>query len=501
MISRRAMIRGLAGGLAAGLLPRRAWGTPPGCSGVTLGGDALEGLRASLGGELLVRNAAGYAQACAVYNQRFGAQPLMVVRPQSESDIAAAIRYATSQGVPWAVKSGGHSYIGASSTSGMLIDLSTLGGVEPAGSGLVRIGPGAPLKRVYSRLACDGLTLPCGTCDTVGFGGIALGGGVGYLMRQHGLTIDRVRSMRVVLADGRAVTVSEDSEPDLFWALRGCGGGNFGVVTEFQVEPVALQTLQAVAWTWPWDAAEAAFARWQQVLAQGALPRHAVAYASFQAPAGRLAPRLIAGVISSANTQAVRDAADLFVGTAGVASQGATSTWTLTTPACGAVESPSASRYKSKSAMLFAPMAPGGVRTICAAMERHRADPSLPLNNEASLTFLSLGGAVADIAPDATAFPHRHAIADAQYLAYWPQMDASTADANLAWMRATYAETFPAISAGGSGCYVNYCDDELAATEWPSLYYGANLPRLRSVKRSYDPQDLFNGPQSIRPVA
>lgn len=499
MLSRRALLRGLGGGLAAGFMPWRVWAWPQDCAGTTLPADDFESFRASLRGELLVRGSAGFDEARTLYNRRFASRPLIVVRPRDEADTAAALRYAVSQGMPWTVKSGGHSYIGASATSGLLIDLSSLGAVEPSSQGLVRIGSGAPLRRVYSRLACDGLTLPAGTCDTVGFGGLALGGGVGYLMRQHGLTLDRVRSMRVVLGDGRVVTASERSEQDLFWALRGCGGGNFGIVTQFEVEPVPLQTLQTVSWTWPWEAAEAAFARWQRVLASGWLPRHAVAYASFTADPGRNAPRLIAGVISAGGFQATLDAADAFIGVEGVPPMGSTSWWVLADPACSATEPRAASRYKSKSAMLNAPMAGEGVRAICAAMERRFGDPALPPDNQASVTFLSLGGAVADIAPDATAFPHRQAIADAQYLAYWPQSDDAVAQANLGWMRATYAATFPAISAGGAGCYANYCDDELAPDAWPRLYYGANLERLKTVKRAYDPSDVFRGPQSIRP--
>jgi FAD/FMN-containing dehydrogenase len=498
MLSRRDVLRGLGGGLAAGLLPWRAWATPPGCGGVTLAGSGFEGLRSRLAGDLLVRGASGFEDARLLYNQRFDARPLIVVRPRNDSDVAAALRYAIDEGMPWTVKSGGHSYIGASATPGLLLDLSSLGAVEPSSGGLYRIGPGAPLRRVYARLACDGLSVPAGTCDTVGFGGLALGGGVGYLMRQHGLTIDRIRSMRVVLGDGRVVTASEQSEPDLFWALRGGGGGNFGIVTHFDVDPVPRVTLQSLSWRWPWEAAEVAMARWQQVLVDGSLPRHAVTYASFVSGPGDAPPRLEAGVISSGGFVAAQAAADLFVGPAGVAPAGSIAWWQLEGPGCSATEVRSASRYKSKSAMLYAPMAADGVRAIREAMEAHGRDAGIPSDNQASISFLSFGGAVADVAPGATAFVHRQALADVQYLAFWPQSDVATADANLAWMRTTYASTFPAISAGGAGCYVNYCDDELPTDAWPRLYYGDNLSRLQAIKRAYDPDDVFKGPQSIR---
>ena len=301
MISRRDLLRGIAGGGAAAAFPWAFSARAQQCAPLTLGESEMESLRAALQGALLGRRDTAYVPASRLYNLRFGSSPLFVVRPAVESDVSVAMQWAVRNGVPWTVKSGGHSYIGASATSGVLIDLSVLGTVEPIGGGRYRIGPGAPLQRVYSRLACDGLSIPAGTCDTVGFGGMALGGGVGYLMREHGLTIDRIRSMRVVLADGSVVTASNDSEPDLFWALRGCGGGNFGIVTSFDVEPVPLATLQHLGWRWSWSDGEAAFLRWQRVLADGALPRHAVAYVSFRLDSGTSAPVLSAGVISSAS--------------------------------------------------------------------------------------------------------------------------------------------------------------------------------------------------------
>lgn len=458
----------------------------------------MESLRAGLQGSFLNRGDTEYASACRLYNLRFGGTPLCVVRPQVEADVSLAMQWAIQRGIPWTVKSGGHSYIGASVTSGLLIDLSALGRVEPIAGGRYRIGPGAPLQRVYARLACDGLSIPAGTCDTVGFGGLALGGGVGYLMREHGLTIDRIRAMRVVLADGSVVTASADSEPDLFWALRGCGGGNFGVVTSFDVEPVSRRSLQHLGWRWAWSDGEAAFLHWQQVLAQGALPRHAVTYMSFRLESGAASPVLVAGVISSGSFTELESAADLFIGPSGVRNAGSTSWWVLPHPVCDSTETASVSRYKAKSAMLFKPMSVEGVRGIQRQLEARRLDPAIPVDNQASVTFLSLGGAVADVSPDATSFPHREALADVQYLAYWPGPETDVAQANLRWMRRTYDDTFPWISGGGAGCYVNYCDDELDAQSWPGLYYGANLPRLRALKSRYDPHDVFRGPQSIR---
>jgi FAD/FMN-containing dehydrogenase len=464
----------------------------------TIGTVDLDALRGALQGSLLIRGAPGHAEAAALYNLRFPSRPLMVVRPTSEADVSQALQTAVRHRIPWSVKSGGHSYIGASTTPGMLIDMSSLDGVAPVGSNLYRIGSGARLKHVYASLACDGWSVPAGTCDTVGFGGLALGGGVGYQMRQHGLTIDRVRSMRVVLADGRIVTASAGSEPDLFWALRGGGGGNFGIVTSFDVDPVPTTMLQQLSWRWNWSDGEAAYARWQQVLLQELLPRHAIAYISFAVASGATAPAISAGVISSGGFADLRAAADLFVGPQGIAPVGPQGWWMLPQPVCGEREIPAASRYKAKSAMLYGPVRAEGIRAIQQHLAARLGRPDLPADNQASVTFLSLGGAVRDVAADETAFVHRDAFADAQYLVYWPGSSTTVGDANLQWMRDLYAASFPILSEAGAGCYVNYCDDELPATSWPSLYYGANLQRLRQVKAAYDPMDVFSGPQSIR---
>jgi hypothetical protein len=447
---------------------------------------------------VLARGSELYEQHRRLYNLRFDARPLMVVRPRNAGDVSATLQYAAQSGLPWAVKSGGHSYIGASGTNGLMMDMSLMRGVDPLGDGMYRIGPGARLKMVYSRLSCDGCTVPAGTCDTVGFGGIALGGGVGYLMRRDGLTLDRVRSMEVVLADGRVVTASPTSESDLYWALRGAGGGNFGVVTGFDVESVPLRSLVLKGWRWSWSQAVAGFMRWQQVLASGALPRDFVAFCSFSIDPSQPQPSCRAGVIGSGSQAALDAAAALFIGGGGVASWGAPYQWTLDAPTCNATEPSEAARYKAKSAMLYAPMSSAGVESIRSALQQRFDDARLLRTDYGAISFLSLGGAVGDIDDSATAFSHRRAIADVQFLAYWGSSAPQAAQANLDWIRGAWSESFPHISSGGAGCYVNYCDDDLAEDAWPDLYYGANLARLRQAKAIYDPSDFFRGPQSIR---
>ena len=131
-------------------------------------------------------------------------------------------------------------------------------------------------------------------------------------------------------------------------------------------------------------------------------------------------------------------------------------------------------------------------------MERRIADPFLTLADYGTINFLTFGGAVADISPNATAFPHRQALLEVQFLGYANTQSSNVINANLNWIRGCYADLFPRLSSVGSGCYVNYCDDDLADSQWPSLYWGENYPRLQQTKLRVDPENFFHGKQSIR---
>lgn len=163
--------------------------------------------------------------------------PDAVIRPTTAEEVAAAVRAAVDANLPVAVRSGGHGSLPA--TDGVVIDLAEFDGVEVLDDGLVRVGTGAHWGDVAAALAPHGLGITSGDTLDVGVGGLALGGGIGWLARTHGLTVDLVREIEVVTAAGAALTVNADSHPDLFWALRG-GGGNFGIATHFvlQASPV-----------------------------------------------------------------------------------------------------------------------------------------------------------------------------------------------------------------------------------------------------------------------
>ncbi|WP_367115132.1 FAD-binding oxidoreductase [Actinophytocola sp.] len=192
-------------------------------------------LRAKLPGGLVLPGEAGYPAAAQVYNPLFDTRkPAAVARCTRPEDVRACVDVAAKARMPIAARSGGHSYAGYSSPdNALVVDLHPMSGVDTSPDGVAVIGAGTRLIDVYAGLAEAGRCLPAGSCPTVGIGGLTLGGGIGVLARKYGLTCDQLVSAQVVTADGRLVTASADAEPDLFWALRGGGGGNFGIVTSF----------------------------------------------------------------------------------------------------------------------------------------------------------------------------------------------------------------------------------------------------------------------------
>jgi FAD/FMN-containing dehydrogenase len=188
--------------------------------------------------------------------------PDAVVLCMTTEDVAETITFARRVGAEIAARSGGHCFAGRSSTRGLLIDLSEMRSVTVT-DGLATVEAGALLGDVYERLDSHGLTIAAGSCPSVGIAGLTLGGGLGILGRTHGLTSDQLVGARVVLADGRVVDCDEHREPDLFWALRGAGGGQFGIVTTFLFRTIPAEDLTCFKLGWPYAQAAAAVELWQ----------------------------------------------------------------------------------------------------------------------------------------------------------------------------------------------------------------------------------------------
>ena len=189
-----------------------------------------EALQRVIAGDVVIPGSAAYEELPKPFNGRFhDVQPRAIVRCATPQDVAEAVSFVGRHGLECATRSGGHCFAGRSVSRGVVIDVSPMDAVSTSG-GVAAVGAGARLGRVYESLEEHGLAIPAGTCPLVGVAGLTLGGGLGILGRKHGLTSDRLIGVQIVLADGRVVHCDDNREEDLFWALRGAGAGNFGVV-------------------------------------------------------------------------------------------------------------------------------------------------------------------------------------------------------------------------------------------------------------------------------
>jgi FAD/FMN-containing dehydrogenase len=203
--------------------------------------DPKSALRAELTGTVITCDHPDYDQACRVWNGEIDRRPAVIVRCATTEDVVAAVRHARTQDLELSVRGGAHSTSGlAVGDGGLVVDLSAMNSVEvdPDARRAI-VGGGALLSDLDAATQAHDLAVPTGEVSHTGIGGLTLGGGMGWLTRQHGLTIDNLLAAEIVLADGRVLRLAEDDNPDLFWAIRG-GGGNFGVVTrfEFRLHPV-----------------------------------------------------------------------------------------------------------------------------------------------------------------------------------------------------------------------------------------------------------------------
>ena len=252
-------------GAANGAAP--SVGAPVGSSVGAVSGPARPADWAALGRDLagpLVRpGEADYATAKLLFDPRFDSlHPAGIAYCASPDDVAACLAFVRRHRLPVAARSGGHSYAGWSSTSGLIVDVTRMAGVSVSG-GTAVVGAGTHLIDFYNGLAASGRGVPGGSCPTVGIAGLTLGGGVGVVSRAYGLTSDNVLSLEIVTADGQVRTASPSRNPDLYWACRGGGGGNFGVVTSFTFRTHPVGEIILFFLSWPWSQADQVIAGWQ----------------------------------------------------------------------------------------------------------------------------------------------------------------------------------------------------------------------------------------------
>ena len=484
-LHRRELIRRGAGlALGAAVAPR--WRRAPAAAA----DPRVEELGRLLRGDVIGRGQPWYGRARLLFDTAYdAASPLAIAYCTSADDVARTIAWARRHRIRLAARSGGHSYGGYSTTPGVILDLSRLSRVTVAGTTAV-VGAGARLIDVQAELAAHAVAVPTGSCPSVGISGLTLGGGNGPLSRKWGLAADNVLELELVTAAGRQLVCNAREHSDLYWACRGGGGGNFGVVTRwtFRAHPVRETTVFRV--DWPFEQLPAVLAAWQQLVQQAPDGFYSVLALSSSGGAGSvtavgqllgkdaelaalLGPLLGAGTPTRAgrregsHLEAVlewagcRELQRCRVGPGGEVRRVA---------------------FAAKSDFVREPLPAEAATVIAAALN---AAPG-----RAELSLDAYGGAVNRVPKEATAFVHRDALCTLEYVAYGA--GGSVSPAARRWLRDFHA----ALRPFGSGeAYQNYVDPELP--NWQQAYYGANLRRLVAVKRRYDPADVFRFAQSI----
>lgn len=462
-------------------------------------------LARDLDGPLIRPGDTNWATARQLYNTRFDAlKPAAVAYVSHPDDIRTALAYARAHALRVAIRNGGHSYAGWSSGDGrLIIDISKLNRVRASGNTAV-IGAGAKLIDVYRALTAKGMTIPAGSCPTVGVSGLTLGGGHGVVSRAYGLTCDSLTQATLITADGKQLTANAREHKDLFWALRGAGNGNFGVVTElhFKTHP-APQGVSAYL-SWPWSKAAAVVKAWQEwgpsqpdeiwsslhlASAAGGTPTVSVAafslgtYGELRNAVDRLADRVGAPASSvSLRRRSYEESMEVYAGCSSFPTD-AQCHLPGSTPGRSPKGALGRETYTAASDFFDRSLSAAGIRTLLSQIRSVRGGTG-------SIALTALGGAVNRVSPTSTAFVHRRSRLLAQYIASWrPGTTGSTA---RSWLASAHKSMRPHAS---GAAYQNYTDPTL--TNWRKAYYGDAATRLTKLKNEYDPTRFFTYPQAL----
>ena len=477
------------------------------------GDNGLTALAGDFDGQLLLPSDPGFNLAAWPNNANYAnVVPAAVAVCASVADISRCLKWAQDTGSAFAIRSGGHNYAGFSTTTGMLIDVRYLNSVSfDNATGLVHIGAGANNQDIANILIRYGVSIPSGRCPTVGFSGLVLGGGWGFGTTRHGPTCDSLLETNIVLADTSVVTASENQNADLFWGLRGAAGGNLGVNSRFTVQTYPAPNVTVFGLTWrPGHHVELMDAL--QTL-QIDNPRTISTRSKIVMNTAKAKPgpddlcvaslglfwgskkdliEVLQPVFAIAKPAAVDDQ----IGVVRTERNG-----TLHGPGVIMEMSYWAARdflatedptglYVSKNSFVGERMSVDGLSEMFSWMQRWPGG-SLPQLNMG--LFFAFGGAARDVPATATAFVHRNANFMFQVEPEWTPLDSPKVVAAMqSWLSEYFDAMTPYLLPQS---YQNFPDRTLI--DFGKAYYGENLPRLKLVKKKFDPENLFNFPQSL----
>jgi FAD binding domain/Berberine and berberine like len=491
-LTRRELLR-RGGQVAAGVAfaSQLEWLTGCGSSGKVPTEADWNDLAHKLQGRLVRPGETGYARLRIPSNLRYAdVKPAGIAQCAGPEDVRQSILWARDHHVQAVARAGGHSYSGYSVTPGLLVDVTRMNTVQVSRSdGTATIAPGALNTDIYDGLQPYGVAFSAGRCPTVAVSGLTLGGGFGFSSRHLGLSADALLKTQVATADGQILECSDTENPDLFWAVRGGGGGNFGINTSFTFRtfPVGYVTLYDLSWDWS-DAAKVISAlqsvveeapdEWSMRIGLGAsgspgkTKQSVGALGQFFGPRSELVS-ILDPVLSAAKPRKQLIAKRTFW---------QAKTYLYDTTPVG--------RYAVKSNFVARPFPAEGIDVLLRAVERW---PGSSNSDGGGIALFAWGGAIGRVAPEATAFVHRKARFLMAYDTAWgPNDGRSVVEANLGWLDAVAAHTRPHVT---EQAYQNFIDRSLA--DWPTAYYGKNFDRLVQIKKQVDPNDFFHFHQSI----
>lgn len=454
---------------------------------------AADDLRARVRGRVLTPRTPGYDDARTIWNAMIDKRPAVIVRCAGAADVQQAVRFAGEHGLVIAVRSGGHNIAGSAlCDGGLVVDLSGMKSVriDPARR-TATVEPGVTLGEYDREAQAFGLATPLGINSTTGVAGLTLGGGMGWLSRTHGMTVDSLRSVDVVTVGGDFVRASETENADLFWALRG-GGGNFGIVTafDFTLHPVGPSVLAGLI-VHPFADAPALLRRYRDVVA-GA-PNELSAWVVLRkAPPLPFLPADVHG-------KEVVVIAALYSGDMAAGERAVAPLRAIGKPIADVISPHPYVGFQAAFDPLLAP----GARNYWKTHNLARlTDGALDVGVEAArqlpspqceVFFAQLGGAVGNVADDATAYSGRKSEFVVNVHARWtePGQDAEC----IGWARSLFGALAPHAT---GGAYVNFMTQDEG--DRVRTAYGPNYPRLAALKKRYDPSNVLRVNQNISPA-
>ena len=452
----------------------------------------IEQLRSSVRGAIIQPGDEAYDSARKVYNGMIDKRPALVVRCVDVADVIAAVDYARTNHTLTAIRGGGHNGGGLGTCDGgLVIDLSGMKGVRvDRAARTARVAGGALWGEVDHATHPFGLAVPSGFISTTGVGGLTLGGGIGYLTRAYGLTIDNLLSADVVLADGSVVTADEQSNADLFWALRG-GGGNFGVVTSFEFRAHPVRTLHAGPTFWPLDQTAEVMAAYRDFIVRA--PEHVNGFFAFlTVPPAPMFPEHLH----------MKKVACVMWACTGSSAQADAATKPLRSVGKPLLDHQAEMPLPAVNS-LFDALYPPGLQWYWRAdfvnelsdeaIARHAQYGAALPTMHSTMHLYAIDGAAHRVGAEDTAFSYRDANWAEVIVGVDP--DPANAGAITTWCK-EYFDALHPYSAGGA--YVNFMMDE--GQERVQASFRDNYDRLAAIKHKYDPANLFRVNQNIRPV-